>query len=53
MTSSDAARAHPTSLFAVVVYRLVLLGRRVFAACSPPADWLVLVVRNDAGTVFV
>jgi hypothetical protein len=36
--------------FAIVAYRLVLPGCRVFAACSPPAG-LVVVVRNDLGTV--
>jgi hypothetical protein len=34
MTSSDAVSALPTSLLAVVVCRLILLGCRVFAACG-------------------
>jgi hypothetical protein len=38
MTSGDALIVPLTSASAVVVCRLLLSGRRLFAACSPPAD---------------
>src|SRR5829696_4549606 len=37
-TSGDASIDPMSLVFAVVAYRLLLSGSRVFAACSPPAD---------------
>ena len=38
MTSGNASTGAPTLAFAVVVCRLLLVGCRAFAACSPPAQ---------------
>jgi hypothetical protein len=50
MISGNAVNVPLTLAFAVVAWRLELVGRRAFAACSPPG-WVCPVLRNDLGTV--